>query len=56
MKIFISKSSLKNYVTKEVIKLTDTYLSIKTYFIFDYPFYIIKKKKLIKYEEGAIQF
>lgn len=48
MKLFITQPQLKKYVTKEVIKLTDNYLNIQRYYIFDYPFFIVTKKKLLK--------
>lgn len=48
MKLFLNQSSLKKYVTKEVKLLTDNYINISRYYIFNYPIFIVKKKKLLK--------
>ena len=53
MKLFITQTGLKNYVVKETTKLTDDYININRYMIFNHPVFIVRKKKLIKYREGV---
>lgn len=52
MKLFITQAALKNYVVKETKNLTDEYININRYLIFNYPVFIVTKKKLKKYSKG----
>ena len=53
MRLFITQTGLKNYVVKETVKLTDDYININRYYIFNQPIFIVRKKKLLKYIKGV---
>lgn len=54
MKIYLSRTSLKKYILDNVMYLNDEYYNITTKEFLGFNYYILRKRKFIKFfEKGA---